>query len=427
MSHVRNQETEEVWRSCTRLLVVDDEPGNLDFIRHVLETEGYGPILTMSDPLEALERFEEVDPDLIVLDLMMPQMDGFELMGRIHEVVPDGVYLPILVTTADPSPETRRRALSVGAKDFLTKPLSPAEVRLRVRNLMETRFLHEQLREYSVVLEHRVHERTHELEEARLEILYRLARAAEYRDDQTGQHTLRVGRLSGRLAQVLGLSVDASELIQRAAPLHDIGKIGIPDSILLKPDRLQPSEVEVMQTHTTIGASILGGSRSALLRLSEEIALHHHERWDGTGYPNGLGEEEIPLAGRIVAVADVFDSLTHERPYKAAWTIKETLKEIESQAGSQFDPGVVEALLRVAPETRVLEAEAISNGATLQATTSMPPPGGYTAIDAEALAARLRTMQTERDELARQVRNLQRQVARRNSKIDRLSREVQPN
>lgn len=427
MSHVRDQEAEAAWRSCARLLVVDDEPGNLEFLGHVLETEGYGPIHTLSDPIEAVERFEEIDPDLVILDLMMPHLDGFGVMDRLHQLQPNGSYLPILVTTADPSPETRRRALSVGAKDFLTKPLSPAEVRLRVRNLMETRFLHEQLREYSVVLEHKVHDRTRELEEARLEILYRLARAAEYRDDQTGRHTLRVGRLSGRMAQILGLSEDACELIQRAAPLHDIGKIGIPDSILLKPGRLQPAEIEVMQTHTTIGASILGGSRSALLRLSEEIALHHHERWDGKGYPNGLGENEVPLSGRIVAVADVFDSLTHERPYKRAWTVKETLREIESGSGTQFDPDVVEALLRIAPETGVLEAEALQNGAAIQAIPSMPPAGGYTAIDAEALAARLRNVEAERDELARQIRNLRRQVARRNSKIERLARQTLPN
>ena len=428
MIHVRDLDAEAAWRSCARLLIIDDEPGNLEFLRHVLETEGYGPIETLSDPQEALDRLEELDPDLIVLDLMMPQLDGFEVMRRVRERAPADSYLPILITTADPSPETRRRALSVGAKDFLTKPLSPAEVRLRVRNLLETRFLHEQLREYSLVLEHKVTERTRELEEARLEILYRLARAAEYRDDETGQHTLRVGRLAARLAQVMGLSADAYELMQRAAPLHDIGKIGIPDAILLKPDRLQPHEIEVMQTHTTIGASILGGSRSALLRLAEEIALNHHERWDGKGYPNGLGEDEIPISGRLVSVADVFDSLTHERPYKRAWTVREAVTEIQRQAGRQFDPHVVEALLRVAPESRVLEAEAAGNGGIpVQRGAIEPPSGGYTAIDAEALAARLRAVEAERDDLARQIHNLRRQLNRRNRKIDRLTRETQPN
>lgn len=352
---LRDPNAMDMWLSGARVLVVDDQPANLTFLQHVLETEGYGELITMSDSTEALERFIEISPDAVIVDLWMPQLDGLDFIAGVQKLLPAGCYLPILVATGDSSAESRRRALSAGARDFLTKPLSPAEVRLRVRNLLETRFLHEQMRVHNLLLEERVAERTHELEEARLEMLYRLARAAEFRDDQSGQHTLRVGRVAGRIAQVIGLPRESQELIARAAPLHDIGKIGIPDAVLLKPGRLQPVEREVIETHTVIGAEILSGSRYPLLQLAEETALSHHERWDGHGYPRRLAGENIPLVGRIVAVADVFDALTHDRPYKDAWTVRAALTEIEANAGTQFDPTIVEALLRVAPEVGVLE------------------------------------------------------------------------
>ena len=395
------------WLSRARVLLVDDQPANLTFLRHVLETEGYGELIALSDPIEAVERFEELDPDVVIVDLWMGPLDGIDFITQVLDMQPAGSYLPILVATGDHTPDARRRALSAGARDFLTKPLSPAEVRLRVRNLLETRFLHERMRDHNATLEERVAERTHELEEARLEILYRLARAAEFRDDQTGQHTMRVGRISGRIAQVLGLAEDAHELIARAAPLHDIGKIGISDTILLKEDRLDARERELIESHTIIGADILSGSRFPLLQLAEEIALSHHERWDGKGYPHGLAHENIPLAGRIVAVADVFDALTHDRPYKRAWTAREALTEIEAHSGSQFDPTVVEALLRIAPEMRVLEtAPGI--------TASAPMPGhlvtGQPVPDDTTLAT-LRMLREERDELAREVAALRQQIA----------------
>jgi putative two-component system response regulator len=398
------------WLSAARVLLIDDEPANLTFLRHVLETEGYGELVTISDPAEALERFLDVDPDIVVMDMWMPQLDGFEMLARIRALLAPDTYLPVLVATGDHTPGTRRRALTEGARDFMTKPLSPAEVRLRVRNLLETRFLHVQLRQQSTLLEQRVAERTEELEEARLEMLYRLARAAEFRDDQTGQHTLRVGRMAGRIAQVLGLPPARQELVRRAAPLHDIGKIGIPDAILLKPGRLLPAELSAMRQHTVIGARILSGSRCTLLQLAEEIALTHHERWDGNGYPRGLAREEIPLAGRIVAVADVFDSLAHERPYKSAWTIRDTLAEIEAGAGSQFDPAVVEALLRVAPEASVLELQASGASALeLEAIGTLP-------IDTSKIARQLRSVEDERNQLTREVRQLRRQLDRVNGR-----------
>ena len=412
------------WLTGARVLLVDDQPANLKYLRHVLETEGYGELIAYEDAEEALDRFSDIDPDVVIVDLWMGRLDGFDFIARVLERQPPGTYLPILVATGDHTPDARRRALSAGARDFLTKPLSPAEVRLRVRNLLETRFLHEQMREHNATLEERVAERTLELEDARLEVLYRLARAAEFRDDQSGQHTLRVGRVAGRLAQVLGLAEDAQQLIARAAPLHDIGKIGIPDTVLLKQDRLNAQERAIIQSHTTIGADILSGSRFALLQLAEEIALSHHERWDGAGYPHGLAHDSIPLSGRITAVADVFDALTHERPYKQAWTVKEALTEIEACAGSHFDPAVVEALLRIAPELRVLESNAESVAA--------PPPRHIVMAAAPAppdpaTLATLRMLQEERDDLAREVMELRQQLTQQEPKVVRVRRWTQPN
>ena len=381
-----------------RILIVDNEPSNVDFLHHVLDREGYGALTLATDARDAADRLDEIRPDLIILDLMMPDFDGFQFMERVRKWMAADEYIPILVATADTAADTRRRALSAGASDFLTKPLSPAEVRLRVRNLVRTRFLHAQLRDQNVRLEERVSLRTLELEEARQEILDRLARAAEFRDDDTGQHTQRVGRLAARLAEALGLPVEQVDLVRKAAPLHDVGKIGIPDSILLKEGRLSPQERTLMQTHTTIGARILSGSRFPLLRLAEEIALNHHEHWDGGGYPSGIEGEEIPLSGRIVAVADVFDSLTHERPYKRAWTVKESLDEIRAQSERQFDPRVVEALLRVAPEVGALE--------------SMDRLRGEEEESVEQLEERLRILLEERESLNRRIRSLRRRIDR---------------
>ncbi|MFW6330617.1 MAG: HD-GYP domain-containing protein [Gemmatimonadota bacterium] len=394
-----------------RIVIIDDDPANTEFLRHVLEPEGYGELIEFTDPARALERIEEADPDLVVLDLMMPELDGYTFLDRMRRRFDPGDFRPVLVVTGDTSVAAQRRALSLGARDFLTKPLSPADIRLRVRNLLETRFLHARLREYNALLEERVVERTRELETTRLEILDRLARAAEYRDDDTGEHTQRVGRVAARLAEVLGQPERDVQLIRRAAPLHDIGKIGIPDAILLKPGRLTEHERSVMQDHTRIGADILSGSRSPLLQLAEEIAYVHHERWDGAGYPDALAGEVIPLVGRIVAVADVFDSLTHERPYKRAWSVREALQEIRSNAGAHFDPVVVEALLKIAPEVRVLQREAGEQ--TLPAVRPDAP--------ADPVAARLRELEEERDELLREVRDLRREVARREQRISELA------
>jgi putative two-component system response regulator len=326
-----------------RILAVDDEEANLLLLRRILERDGYTAVEVTTDPFRVPGMFGEIRPDLVLLDLHMPGMDGFELMEELGPLTDHGSSVPFLVLTADATDETRRRALSVGARDFLTKPLDRIELLLRVRNLLQVKQLQDRLREQNANLEDTVAERTRDLEQARLEMLERLALAAEYRDDDTQEHAWRIGRICALVALALGLPDQEVELIGRAAPLHDVGKIGIPDVILLKPGRLTDEEFEVIKTHTRIGAEILAGSHSPLLRLAERIALTHHERWDGGGYPSGLRGHEIPMAARIVAVADVFDALTHERPYKRAWPVEQAVGEILSQAGRQFDPGVVEA------------------------------------------------------------------------------------
>ena len=329
-----------------RILIVDDEPANVRLLERVLEKGGYRAVRSTTDPCEAVELFDDFAPDLVLLDLNMSPLDGFAVMEHIRGRLPAGTYLPILVVTADLSPQTRRRVLASGARDFLTKPFDPDEILLRIRNLLETRYLHLRLKGQNAELEEGVRTRTRELEEARTEILECLGRAAEYRDDATGEHTQRVGDLSGRIALRLGLSSAESALIARAATLHDIGKIGIPDHILLKPGKLSPEEFEIMKTHTRIGARILSGSRSPMLQLAREVALTHHERWDGQGYA-GLAGDAIPLPGRIVAVADTFDALTHQRPYKPAWSIAEAMAEVERERGRQFDPDIVDAFLHI--------------------------------------------------------------------------------
>ena len=327
----------------SRILIIDDQEANVRVLEGFLKRAGYVTVRGTTDSRRALPLFADFGPDLILLDLHMPHLDGFEVMDRLGPLISKGAYLPILVLTADITQEAKQKALGMGAKDFLTKPFDATEALLRIRNLLETRFLHLQLQDHNLLLEQKVRERTQELEEARIEILERLAHAAEFRDDTTGQHTQRVGLTAVRIAHVLNLPEDQVELIQRAAPLHDVGKIGIPDPILLKPSKLTNEEFEIMKTHTTIGAKILSGSRFPLLKMAEEIALTHHERWDGAGYPQGLKEHAIPLAGRIVAVADSFDAMTNDRPYRKALSPRETWAILSDGAGTQWDATVIEA------------------------------------------------------------------------------------
>jgi putative two-component system response regulator len=331
-----------------RVLVVDDEPNNVTLLCRILQRAGLSKIETTCDPREAAALYVRFRPDLILLDLHMPHMSGLEVMDALNQIA-EASYLPILVLTADLTQEARQEALSRGAKDFLNKPFSQEEVLLRIGTLLETRFLYLQIQSQNQMLGVKVRERTRALEAAQFEIIERLAKAAEFRDDNTGQHTERVGQMAALLAQKVGLPDSQVSLIRRAAPLHDVGKIGIPDAILLKAGRLTPEEFGIVKTHTTIGARILSGSRFPILQLAEEIALSHHERWDGDGYA-GVHRERIPLAGRVVAVADVFDALTQQRPYKEAWPIGEALAELDRERGRQFDPQLIESFLRIIEE-----------------------------------------------------------------------------
>lgn len=340
-----------------RILICDDQEATVVLLERMLESAGYLNLSSTTDGRRAVELCAPSPPDLILLDLHMPGVDGFEVMRRLEPVLADA-WLPIVVLTADATPEARRRALSSGAKDFIIKPLDQAEVLLRVENLLEVRFLQRVLRTQNEHLEAAVLRRTRDLNEARFEALERLALAAEYRDDVTGEHVQRVGRTAALLYRALGRSEADEELMRLAATLHDVGKIGIPDAILLKPGRLTEQEYEAMKSHVLVSRRILSGSRSPLLRLSEEIALSHHEKWDGTGYPAGLSGEQIPLSGRTVAIADVFDALSHERPYKPAWPLQEATREIRDQSGRHFDPRLVDAFESLDPRGLLAPVEA---------------------------------------------------------------------
>ena len=360
----------------TRILIVDDQDANINLLERLLQQAGYKNLITTTDPRQALPLFLTQQPDIILLDLHMPHLDGFGVLEQLRPRLAERAYLPILVLSADITPEAKQRALSLGARDFVAKPFDHQEVLLRIKNLLETRALHSVLRNHNTLLEERVRERTQDFEEAQFEILVRLALAAEFRDDDTGRHAQRVGLSSALIAKELGMPGEDVASIRRTAPLHDVGKIGISDTILLKPGKLTQEEFEIMKTHTTLGGRILSGSRFQVLQFAEDIALTHHERWDGGGYV-GLKGEAIPMVGRIVAVADVFDALTHTRPYKPAWPIDEALAEISDQAGRQFDPNVVAAFLRThEPETiRLDEFEEID---AVLPDAEVPLPEGET-------------------------------------------------
>jgi putative two-component system response regulator len=329
-----------------RILVIDDEPSNVSALLRLLERSGYRHVLGITESRDSMETFESFLPDLLLLDLRMPHLDGFQVLEALAHRIPPDEYFPILVLTGDLSPEVREQALSVGARDFITKPFDLTEVVLRIKNLLEARVLHLDLREHNQTLEDRVRERTRELAEAQLETLNRLARAGEYRDDLTGRHAQRVGLLAALLMEGLGEPDEECQVVRWAATLHDIGKIGIPDAILMKPGPLTPAEYELMKSHAEIGERILSGSRFRLLRVAGEIARTHHERWDGAGYI-GLKGGDIPLAGRVVALADAYDSLTHLRPYKVAVEPEEAVARIEADSGAHFDPEVVRVFLEL--------------------------------------------------------------------------------
>lgn len=335
----------EVDLNLANILIIDDQEYNISLLERILTRAGFKHLISSTDPTQIERLLKEVVPDIVLLDLHMPEMDGLQALKMIREHTGNDSYLPVLVLTADVTSEAKQKVLLAGANDFLTKPFDRTEVILRINNLLRTRFLHLQLQLQNDTLEERVSKRTNELLQAKFEILKLLGRAAEYRDDITGQHTQRVGRLSELIASHLELTVQQIDMIRMAAPLHDIGKIGISDGLLMKPGRFEQHEFERMKAHTTIGESILEGSYFTVLKLAGTIARSHHEKWDGTGYPEGLKGENIPLEARIVALADFYDALTHERPYKKAWTPEEALTEVKKQRGLHFDPQIVDVFV----------------------------------------------------------------------------------
>ncbi len=340
-----------------RIIIVEDDKVSRRLLEDILRSSGFVHVKSFHDAETVVKGYKVLAPDLLILDLNLPKMSGFEVMQRLKTQDPDG-FLPILVITADLDDSVHLRALSSGAKDFLNKPYERSKVLLRCRNLIETKLLHRELTRRNVDLEKVVSERTQELEKTRLDVIRRLGFAAEYRDTDTGVHIVRMSRYCEALAGAMGMSDEECELVLNTSPLHDVGKIAIPDSILLKTGKLDPEEWEVMKRHAEIGAAILSGGDSEFLKMAETIARTHHERWDGKGYPRGLKAEDIPLVGRICAVCDVFDALTSERPYKKAWSVDAALKEIRNLSGTAFDPRIVEAFVSILSKIKKIKEEA---------------------------------------------------------------------
>jgi putative two-component system response regulator len=340
-------DSEQTLRAA-RLMVVDDVPENLEMLTEALEMDGYFNIVATTNPVQALDLITAQPYDLVLLDMRMPQMDGHEFIRRARQIYTTD-QLPILVLTAQTDDETRRGALAAGVRDFVTKPFVLWELLHRVRNAIQLQLQHNGVRALNEALETRVRQRTFELESTRKEVIRRLASAGEFRDNETGQHVVRMSHFAHHLCLAAGLSTAEAEMIRDAAPLHDIGKIGIPDAILLKRGSLEPAEWEIMKCHAAIGGEILARSGFALLEMARVIALTHHEKWDGTGYPNGLRGEAIPLAGRIVAIADVFDALTSSRPYKPIWDVERAAAFIRDAAGSHVDPALARLFQRELP------------------------------------------------------------------------------
>ena len=349
-----------------KIMIVDDEPVNVKVARKYLEMAGYVNFITTHDPAHAMELIRHEQPDLVLLDVMMPNISGLEILSKVRSNLKTA-SMPVVLFTASTDQAIKNEALHLGATDFLSKPVDPIELTARVRNALALKAHSDRLEQDARRLEQEVRQRTAELAANRLEVIHCLARAAECRDNETGRHVIRVGCYVGIIARALGLDPHVVELMEHATPLHDVGKIGVPDSILLKAGKLTPDEMQIMQDHTQrgarifqvfssdewvkvkehveIGSRILGGNQSPLLRMAARIAITHHERWDGTGYPLALSGESIPLEGRITAVADVFDALSSKRPYKPAFTLTKCFEIMELERGKHFDPKVLDAFM----------------------------------------------------------------------------------
>ena len=336
------------------ILIVDDAPIAIALLKKlVAQLPGCVPVpFTSASP--GLVWCETHDPDLVIVDYIMPEIDGIEFARRFRAMADKG-DTPLLMVTAEGDREIRHRALSTGINDFLTKPFDQLELQARARNMLAWRQSQKKLASRALLLSDEVAKATVEIAAREHETLLCLGRAAEHRDPETHEHIMRMSNYSRLIAQRLGLTHDECELLLRAAPLHDIGKIGTPDHILLKPGKLTAEEFEIMKQHTVIGQRILATSSSPILRAGADIAIAHHEKWDGSGYPGGLKGEAIPLFGRIVAVADVFDALTSARPYKEAWELERAYKLIRESSGGHFDPVCVEAFFAILDEVLVIK------------------------------------------------------------------------
>ena len=323
------------------ILIVDDTPENIDVLRGLLEAD-YKVKVALEGNRALKIANSSNPPDLILLDIMMPGLSGYDVCEQLKDN-PLTRRIPVIFVTAMGEVDDESKGFALGAVDYMTKPVSPPIVHARVRT-------HLALYDQALQLEDTVQQRTKELNDTRMEIIRRLGRAAEYKDNETGMHVIRMSLYSKILARAAGLDEEQAELLLNAAPMHDVGKIGIADHILSKPGSLNDEEWAVMRKHPEFGAEIIGDNASSILRMARIVALAHHEKWDGSGYPLGLSGENIPLAARIVAIADVFDALTTMRPYKEAWSVDDAIADLQKDAGSHFDPQLVSKFVAVLPE-----------------------------------------------------------------------------
>jgi len=350
-----------------KILVVDDEDRNLRLMKLLLTSFGYD-VLTASNGEEALEMVHDIPPDVILLDIMMPKMDGFEVAKQLKREEETKI-IPIVMVTALNEVEDRVKALEAGADDFLNKPVDKTELRARVQSLVKVKAYNDHMQNYQKELEAEVAQRTiqlrqalKKLKEVSLESIFHLCRAAEYKDENTGDHIKRMSHYASAVARKMGLNKQTVEDLLYTAPMHDAGKIGIPDHILLKPSKLNDKEWETMKQHTIVGAQILTGSGAKFIKLAETIALTHHERWDGSGYPKGLKGSKIPLIGRIAAIADVFDALTSKRPYRMKpFSLEEAFNYIKEGRGRHFDPEIVDAFFAAEEEILLIKENIETN------------------------------------------------------------------
>jgi putative two-component system response regulator len=361
-----------------RILVVDDESTMRRLLEKLLRMEGYEVALASSGE-QALAELSRSGVDTVLLDMRMPGMTGLEVCREIRNH-PKTLHTPVVFITAVNDRELRRRGMEAGADDFLSKPFDEVELLARIRNSVRVRRYYDNLEQQREQLERAVHERTAALNEAiakltqiqvnlrasQEETIYRLSRAAEFRDDETGQHLQRMSRYCQLIGRRIGLDENTCELLRIASPMHDVGKLGIPDRILLKPGRLTTEEFAVMKGHAEIGYRILVGSDATPLKIAATIAYTHHEKWDGNGYPRGLKGEDIPLPGRIAAIADVFDALTSARPYKPAWALDDALELMRNNRGAHFDPNLVDAFFDALPEVLEVRARFVDEAPTLR-------------------------------------------------------------